>query len=58
MKIALKNLSANCFRKFKRLQLTFQVVNKHAIVAHAPPNSSHIYRGDLIEVSQARTSLT
>jgi putative DNA primase/helicase len=26
MKMALKNLSANCFRKFKRLQLTFQVV--------------------------------
>jgi len=24
--MALKNLSANCFRKFKRLQLTFQVV--------------------------------
>jgi DNA invertase Pin-like site-specific DNA recombinase len=26
MKMALKNFSANCFRKFKRLQLTFQVV--------------------------------
>ena len=30
MKIALKNPAVNCFRKFKRLQLTFQVV----IVAH------------------------
>jgi len=29
MKMALKNLSANCFRKFKRLQLTFQVVFPH-----------------------------
>jgi hypothetical protein len=26
MKMALKNSSANYFRKFKRLQLTFQVV--------------------------------
>jgi peptidoglycan hydrolase-like protein with peptidoglycan-binding domain len=26
MKMALKNPSANCFRKFKELQLTFQVV--------------------------------
>jgi hypothetical protein len=26
MKMALKNPSANCFRKFKGLQLTFQVV--------------------------------
>ena len=26
MKIALKNPAVNCFRKFKRLQLTFQVV--------------------------------
>jgi hypothetical protein len=27
--MALKNPSVNCFRKFKRLQLTFQVVITH-----------------------------
>lgn len=29
MKTALKNPSANCLRKFKGLQLTFQVVKYH-----------------------------
>jgi hypothetical protein len=28
--MALKNSSANCFRKFKGLQLTFQVVSQHS----------------------------
>src|SRR5215472_18069250 len=35
MKMALKNPSANCFRKFKRLQLTFQVVYFSAFAALA-----------------------
>ena len=33
MKTALKNASANCLRKFKGLQLTFQVVTGH--LSHA-----------------------
>src|SRR5262249_40460506 len=37
MKMALKNLSANCFRKFKRLQLTFQVVSGKIGVGHGAP---------------------
>src|SRR6516164_5829499 len=31
MEMALKNPSANCFRKFKGLQLTFQVVEPHRV---------------------------
>ena len=40
--MTLKNPSANCFRKFKGLQLTFQVVEEYleskAIVLHMPPS--------------------
>ena len=32
--MSLKNSSANCFRKFKRLQLTFQVVYATALLSH------------------------
>jgi hypothetical protein len=44
MKIALKNSSANYFRKFKRLQLTFQVVigrKRQMLVTHDPEVTAH-----------------
>ena len=37
--MALKNFSANCFRKFKRLQLTFQVVFAYQCMGSCQPAS-------------------
>ena len=35
--MTLKSLSMNCFRKFKRLQLTFQVVSFTTYISHSAP---------------------
>jgi hypothetical protein len=44
--MSLKNLSANCFRKFKRLQLTFQVVSQKIHGALILPHTNGKTHGD------------
>src|SRR4029450_3555288 len=44
MKTVLENPSANCFRKFKGLQLTFQVVHSNGYPPAVRPTSSDAAR--------------
>jgi CheY-like chemotaxis protein len=57
MKIALKNSSANYFRKFKRLQLTFQVVKDKVMDMFAHTDAAYLIAdsilGELTFVRQA-----
>jgi hypothetical protein len=56
--MALKNPSANCFRKFKGLQLTFQVVKRGSIDKHMfveqPYAASAIWSGSLLCISSSK----
>src|SRR5215211_9335055 len=46
--MALKNFSANCFRKFKRLQLTFQVVwLTERYCLYAADRRGRVWRGNI-----------